>query len=62
MMASFEMKISCLTPTGTTTNFGPGHSQIQHEVCPLDVHGDGSDTEGGLIGRTAAAGGGAGLS
>lgn len=39
MMTSFEMKFCCLTPTGTTTSFEPGHLQIRHGACPLYVHG-----------------------
>lgn len=61
MMVFFEMKILCFIFIGIIINFGFGYLQIQYEVCFFDVYGDGSDIEGGLIGRIVVVGGGVGL-
>lgn len=45
-----EMGFIYLISTGTTMSFGPGLLQMQQEECPLAELGNGSCTEGGLIG------------
>lgn len=50
MMISLDINIWCLIFTGTTMSFDPGLLQMQQEECPLAELGNGSSTEGGLIG------------